>query len=130
MANNDFNQQELVLIVDNDPGVKDLTRDFLELYGHSVITADNKVEALALCKQRGSQISVVLLDVVVSETAALDFFQQIQEINPAAKVIITSIYSHDWDSGDVFNRGAAGFLKKPYRMTDLLRMVERVQGTQ
>lgn len=116
--------KKLVLVVDDDPGIQDLTRDILELYGHSVLTARGHSDALTLCEQRGKEISVVLLDVAESETAAFDVFQLILAVNPAVRIIITSADSHDGDARGMFGRGSAGFLKKPYRMTELIRMVE------
>lgn len=122
--------KKLVLVVDEDAGIQDLTRDILELYGHSVLTVGGQDEALAICDERGKDISVVLLDVVSSETAAFDVFQRILTVNPAARVIITSSDAHDGDSRGMFGRGSSGFLKKPYRMTELLRMVEGFQKVQ
>ncbi len=116
--------KKLVLVVDDDPGIQNLTRDILELYGHSVLTAGSHDDALALCGQRGKEISVVLLDVAESDAAAFDVFQRIREVNPAARVIITSSDSHDGDARGMFGQGSAGFLKKPYRMTELIRMIE------
>lgn len=123
-----MSKKKLVLVVDDDRGIQDLTRDILELYGHSVLTAGSHGDALALCERRGKQISVVLLDVGESETAAFDVLQRIREVNPAARVIITSVDSHDGDARGMFGQGSAGFLKKPYRMTELLRMVEGFQA--
>ena len=122
------NRQELILVVDDDPGIQNLIRDILELHGHSVLTAGGRGEAIALCEQRGSEISLVFLDVAISETAAFDVFRCIREINPAAKVVITSIYNHDWSAENIFSRGASGFLKKPYRMTEVLGLVGRLQS--
>jgi DNA-binding NtrC family response regulator len=116
--------KKLILIVDYDPGIQDLTSEILELYGYSVLTAGSHDDALTLCDRRGKDISVVLLDVAESETAAFDVFQRIREVNPAARVIITGIDSHGGDARGMFGRGSAGFLKKPYRMTELLRLVE------
>ena len=127
---NYMTNKKLVLVVDEDPGIQDLTRDILELYGHSVLAVGSPVDALNLCEQRGKEISVVLLDVMESETAAFDIFQRILEVNPAARVIITSGDSHDGDARGMFGRGSSGFLKKPYRMTELLRMVEGFQQIQ
>ena len=127
---NYMTNKKLVLVVDDDSGIQDLTKDILELYGHSVLTVGSHGDALTLCEQRGKEISVVLLDVVESETAAFDVFQRILEVNPVARVIITSADCHDGDAGGMFGRGAAGFLKKPYRMTELLRMVEGFQKIQ
>jgi DNA-binding NtrC family response regulator len=127
---NHMTNKKLILVVDHDPGIQALTRDILELYGHSVLTVVSHGDALALCEQRGKEISVVLLDVVEPETAAFDVFQRIMEVNPAARVIITSGDSYDGDACGMFGRGSAGFLKKPYRMTELLRMVEGYQKIQ
>ncbi len=123
-------KKKLVLVVDDDPGIQNLTRDILELYGHSVLTTGSHDDALTLCEQRGKEISVVILDVVESETAAFDIFQRILAVNPAVRVIITSVDSHDGDARGMFGRGSAGFLKKPYRMTELIRMVEGFQKIQ
>ena len=131
MANADsIRSKKLVLVVDEDPGIQDLTRDILELYGHSVLTAGTHGDALSLCERQGKDISVVLLDVVESATAAFDVFRLIREVNPAARVIITSGDGHDADDRGMFGRGSAGFLKKPYRMTELLRLVEGFQKIQ
>ena len=134
MANTDYmdymRNKKLILVVDDDPGIQNLTRDILELYGHSVLTAESHDDALTLCDRRGKDISVVLLDVVESETAAFDVFQRIREVNPTARVIITSIDSHDGDARGMFGRDSAGFLKKPYRMTELRRLVEGLQKIQ
>jgi DNA-binding NtrC family response regulator len=129
-ALNPMTNKKLILVVDDDSGIQGLTRDILELYGHSVMTAGSHDDALSLCEQRGKDISVVLLDVVESETGAFDVFQRILEVNPAVRVIITSGDSHDGDARGMFGRGSAGFLKKPYRMTELLRMVEGFQKIQ
>jgi DNA-binding NtrC family response regulator len=118
---------QVILVVDDDPAVKDLTREMLELCGHKVLTAETLDEALILCHRWGKQISLVFLDMSSPQMTTEPVFEKIFRINPCAKVIVTSIYSHDWNPEDVFGQGAAGFLKKPFRMTELLGMVEKVQ---
>ncbi len=121
-------KQYLYLVVDNDPGVQNLTRDILELYGHTVLTAGSRGEALSVLERQRDEIGVVLLDVMASETATIDACRRIREINPAAKIIITSVYSQDHDAARVFGQNAAGYLKKPYRMSELLKTVELAQS--
>jgi len=123
-------RQELILVVDDDPCVKDVTRDILERYGHSVLTASSRGAALECCEQRGRELAIVLLDETVLEPDIAGVLRRITEMNPAIKVIITSIYSSGWNPSRVQESGAAGFLRKPYRMTDLLKMVEQVQQIQ
>lgn len=128
----DREKKKLILVVDDDHRIKELTRDLLELFGHTVMTASSRREALALCELRGKDISVVLLDGEASEPDSSDVFQKILEINPATKVIVTSKHGHRHDrgSGDDFNRGPVCFLKKPYRMSELLQIVEQDQEMQ
>jgi DNA-binding response OmpR family regulator len=126
-ALNPMTNKKLILVVDDDSGIQNLTRDILELYGHSVMTARSHDDALSLCERRGKDISVVLLNVGGPETGAFDVFQRIRDVNPAARVIITSAGSYDGDVRGMFEQGSAAFLKKPYRMTELLRMIEASQ---
>ncbi len=117
---------ETVLVVDDEPGVKDLARDILKKYGYTVLVAGNGEEAVGLYAQKAGDIAVVLLDMVMPKMNGRQVFHRIREINPAAKVVVTSGYSHDRDADDLLKLGAAGFVQKPYRMSDLLRMIETV----
>ncbi len=126
----DMKNKKLVLVVDEDSGIQNLVRDILELYGHSVLAVGSRDEALSLCDRRGKEISVVLLDVMKSETAALAVFHKISAVNPDASIIISGAGRHSWDAPGIFGGAATAFLKKPYRMTELLRMIEGPQSTQ
>lgn len=122
--------QECILVIDEDAAVRDITRDILERYGQNVLTAGSRAEALELCRKRCAEIAVVLLDVLVLESDGADLLHQMLRMNPAVKIIITSIYNNGGDFSRVLERGAAGFLKKPYRIVDLLRLVEQVNKIQ
>jgi DNA-binding NtrC family response regulator len=128
MVKNDMSRRrELILVVDNDPYVKDVTGEILERYGHRVVTAGSRGEALAFCEQRGKELSLVLLDVVAMGQDASGVIQRFLESNPAVKIIVTSVYSNGLGSSDLLRWGASAFLKKPYGISELLRAVEQVQ---
>ena len=59
---NSPSKKHVVLIVDEDAGVKEFTRDILELCGHKVLTAGTRGDALILCDQWGPEIKTVVLD--------------------------------------------------------------------
>jgi DNA-binding NtrC family response regulator len=129
-AKKDMKQKrEFALVVDSDSCVKDVTGEILERYGLGVLTAGSREEALTFCECRGREISLALLDVVALGPETRSVVQRFLEINPAMKIIITSIYNHGLSPADVFGWGAAGFLKKPYRISELLIAVEQVQKT-
>jgi CheY-like chemotaxis protein len=117
---------ELILVVDDEPMIKTLARDVLQRYGYTVLTAEGGEEAIAIYRRQWKEISLMLLDMVMPKIDGREVFRRVREINPQVKVIVSSGYSHDRDADDLLEQGAAGFVQKPYRMADLLKMVEKV----
>ncbi len=117
---------ETILVVDDEPMIKDLARDILRRFGYDVLTARGGEDALILYGQWADKISIVLLDMVMPNMSGREVFRKLREMNPAVKVIVSSGYSHDRDADDLLKEGAAGFVQKPYRMADLIRVVGEV----
>ena len=103
MQKDNAGKHEVVLIVDDDAGVKDFARNVLELRGHKVLTAGTRGDALILFDQWGSEITTVLLDTSPEEPVQTEtLMDKIAEFNPVPKVIVTSIYNHGFRSTDLF----------------------------
>lgn len=117
---------ETVLVVDDEPTVKELAGDILRRYGYTVLAAGGGEEAVALYRDRHDEIAAVLLDMVMPRMDGREVFRRVREINPRVKVIVSSGYSHDRDADDLLKQGAAGFVQKPYRMADLVKTVGEV----
>ncbi|MGZ3714225.1 MAG: response regulator transcription factor [Ktedonobacterales bacterium] len=66
-----------VLVVDDDPAIVDLLRDFLEMEGYSVATAVNGEEALQLVEQES--VGCMLLDVMMPAMSGFDLCRRIRE---------------------------------------------------
>ncbi len=114
---------ETILVVDDEALVRDLARDIMRRFGYTVLTADGGPQAVELYRQRSGDIAVVILDIMMPHMNGREAFQRLREVNPGVKVIISSGYSHDRDADDLLALGAAGFVQKPYRMADLVKMV-------
>jgi two-component system cell cycle sensor histidine kinase/response regulator CckA len=117
-------KREVVLVVDEDQWVRDLTRDILELFGHTVLTSESGDHALNLCHNRARDITMLLLD--SSGSSAEDIYDRITALNPDVRVIITSVKSGDLSQEGLF-RNAKAFLQKPYRMSELMLAIDTVQ---
>ena len=117
---------ETVLVVDDEVMVKDLARDILKRYGYTVLTAAGGEEAVQLYQQHTGAIATVVLDVVMPGMDGREVFARMRQINPAAKIIVSSGYSSDRDADELLKQGAAGFVKKPYRMAELVKVVGEV----
>jgi two-component system cell cycle sensor histidine kinase/response regulator CckA len=114
---------ELILMVESDMSVKDLARDMFHRYGYSVLNAGGEEEAVRLYRRHAGEIAVVLIDALPDRTRQQDLFGAIRKINPDARIIATSGFSQYHCFRTTPQRGVAGHLQKPYRMTDLLNLV-------
>ena len=115
-------RNELVLVVDDEFSIRDITQQTLEAFGYRVITASDGAEAVALYAKRGSEIAVVLTDMMMPIMDGVATIQVLLRINPAVRIIAAS----GIDSGDTVaqasNAGVKHFLLKPYTTETLLKL--------
>jgi len=117
---------ETVLVVDDEPSITDLAREILRRYGYHVLTAASGDEAVSMYESRAQEIAVVILDMVMPGMDGRAVFRRLREIDPAVKVIASSGYSHERDADELLKQGSAGFVQKPYRIAELVRVVGNV----
>jgi CheY-like chemotaxis protein len=113
-------QDRNVLIVDNEPSIRQMLKDVLEIEGYRVYQAGDGAEGLAILKSMASSC-VVLLDLMMSGKSGWWFLEN-QKLDPAiadTPVIICSAYM---DSARYLK--ASGFLPKPFHIHALLRNIE------
>jgi nitrogen-specific signal transduction histidine kinase/ActR/RegA family two-component response regulator len=111
-----------ILLVDDEGMIRQLGRVVLESAGYTVLEAEDGVEAVDVFRREHPRIDLVILDLTMPRLSGRDAFRQIQEIDPAARVLFSSGYSAD-DLSEA--DGAKGLLSKPYRPPDLLAAVRR-----
>jgi two-component system cell cycle sensor histidine kinase/response regulator CckA len=117
---------ETILVIDDEPMVKQLAKDVLKRYGYTVLTAGGGEEAIGVFRQRSPEIDAVILDMVMPAMEGREVFRRLQEIKPDVKVIISSGYSHDRDADDLIEQGARSFVQKPFRIAELVKVVGEV----
>ncbi len=117
---------ETVLVVDDERIVREITRLTLLSHGYNVLTADEGTEALALYSKHGSEISVVLTDIVMPYLDGASTIRALQRMDPDVKVIACSgLNSNEKRIGAMTLRDVP-FLEKPYTTEALLRKLEEV----
>jgi PAS domain S-box-containing protein len=117
-----------ILVVDDEPVVRDLGRAVLERAGFRVLTADNGEEALDLHRARGSEIDLVLLDYAMPRLNGLQVLEELRTRDPGVRVIFTSGYTMDSDAERLLSAGARAFVPKPYRTSELIDAVRGALG--
>jgi two-component system cell cycle sensor histidine kinase/response regulator CckA len=113
-----------VLLVDDEEIVIGVGRQMLEKLGFSVLTAKNGKEALDVYKNNQYDIDFVVLDMIMPNMGAADTYVELQSINPAIKVLLSSGYGVDQQTNELLNRGCKGFIQKPFNMKSLSEKIE------
>ncbi len=117
-----------VLIVDDEPMVRDVARRTLIRGGYRVLEASNGRVAMETMTRQGQEVGLILLDLTMPEVGGEETLAWLQANWPDVPVILSSGYSAETEPGEVVREGAAGFIQKPYLPGDLLRAVLGVRG--
>src|SRR5262249_18374138 len=113
-------QGELILVVDDEPYIRDTTKAALEVNGYRVLTAREGSEGLSLYREHGAEIRAVLLDMVMpvlDGTAAMDALRQ---LDPQVRIIGTSGLRPLGRVARAVAPEKKAFLQKPYKDEDML----------
>ena len=120
---------ETVLVVDDEPNLRELARDILSEAGYRVMAAESGLEAIRLLREFTDEISVVILDLSMPEMGGRETLEEMMRIKPNVKVIISTGYGPNGTVEEMLKRGAAEYVGKPYHMYELLNKVaEAIEG--
>ncbi len=112
----------IVLVVDDDPKLREFVRVNLEMEGYSVREADGAEEALQAIEDQAPEL--VLLDVVMPGVDGWQMLQRMQERHGSIPVIMFSGKVDERSAADAERRGARGFVGKPF---DPQQLIERAK---
>jgi excisionase family DNA binding protein len=116
----------LVLVVDDDPGVRQLVRANLEAEGYAVREAGSASEGLALLEEEPPNL--LLLDVMMPEVDGWEMLRRVQERYGigAVPVLVFSGTIEARTVDDAAARGARGFLGKPFDLQQLIDQAKQI----
>ncbi|HWS14849.1 MAG TPA: PAS domain S-box protein [Candidatus Methylomirabilis sp.] len=118
-----------ILLVDDQETVREVARDMLEALGYEVITACDGLEGVSRYRELWREIDLVVVDMVMPNLSGGDCFRRMKEINPKARVVLSSGYSMEGAIQDVMREGILAFIQKPYHLEELSRVVGTAVGT-
>jgi PAS domain S-box-containing protein len=117
---------ELILIVEDEISLRDITRQILESYGYRVVTAVDGAEALALFIERKGEVRIVITDMMMPYMDGAATIRAIRKIDPKACIIATSGLMVSEYAKEAKSLGAQEFLAKPYTAETLLQTMQEV----
>jgi CheY-like chemotaxis protein len=118
--------KETILIVEDDPMVRDMAVKGLRDLGYSVLEAENGMRALHIL-QNGKPVDLLFTDVVMpGGLSGADLAKRVAELRPELKVLFTSGFAEASFQNGSRPESLAPMLSKPYRYNELARMVRNV----
>jgi signal transduction histidine kinase/ActR/RegA family two-component response regulator len=120
---------ETVLMVDDEQTVLEVGRMLLERLGYTALTASSGQRALELMAERGEEVALVVLDLVMPGMGGGETFDRLRERHPELKVLLASGYSRNDQVDQIVERGCRGFIQKPFDLARLsLKLREVLDG--
>ena len=117
---------ETILLVEDDPQLRQLSSSVLAHCGYKVLTANGPEEGLAICRENHRDIRLLVTDVVMPHMNGRQLAEQILQVSPNVKVLYISGYT----SNAIVHYGVldAGlwFLPKPFTLSALVAKVREV----
>ncbi len=113
---------ETILLVDDEPMIRNLGRRILQSYGYQVLLAEDGMQAVNLYRDERDRIDLVILDLTMPRLSGRDAYRQLLQIDPEVQVLFASGYSAEHITEREYGR-ILGFVSKPYRPEDLAHTV-------
>jgi PAS domain S-box-containing protein len=120
---------ELILVVDDEPSIRQIARTTLEAFNYKVLTASDGAEAIALFAQQHTDIKAVLTDLMMPLMDGLALIRALRKLSPDIRIIASSGLASSGKTAEVSREGAQAFLPKPYTASVLLQTLARVLAT-
>lgn len=118
---------ELILIVDDEAAVRQITTTSLEEYDYKVLQAKDGIEAISIYGKHQNTIRIVFLDMMMPNMDGLMAIRILCAMNPQVKILATSGLLNQRQLA--IAAGAKAFLSKPYTIQDLLQTVSELLET-
>lgn len=115
-----------ILVVEDEAGIRALVRKILRRQGYEVLEAANGQDALALCREGGRRVDLLITDVLMPQMGGRELVERLQTQGHEMKVLYVSGYTDDTTvySGDL--PPGTAFLQKPFTLGSLLDKVKEV----
>jgi two-component system sensor kinase len=117
---------ELILVVDDETPIRQITQRNLEAHGYKVLTAKDGVEAGALFIQHHKDIRLVLTDMAMPRMDGQTTIQMLRKLNPRLRVIASSGLKTSLDAAKNAGTLFQAELVKPFTVDKLLKAVDEV----
>lgn len=114
-----------VLIVDDEPGLREMLTILLRREGYAITTSPGFVTAREMLKNAPRPYEVVLADLMMPDGSGLDVVTVAKEVSPDTEVIVMTAHSTVETAIEAMKRGAYDFVTKPFKTAELRALVAK-----
>jgi len=114
---------ETILVVEDEPTLREIARIFLEGYGYRVLEAVDVHEALQIAKTLADPIHLLLTDVIMPGMSGRQLASQILTARPEMKIVYMSGYTDDMLAHHEILEPEVRLLQKPFDKLQLARKI-------
>jgi len=115
---------ETILVVDDEPALRELCVETLTLQGYRVLSAENAAQALTLLDS--AKVDLLLSDIILPGMDGYQLAAQVKQRFPHIKIQLASGFSDERNAESVEPTLRAQRLEKPYRLADMLHKVRQL----
>lgn len=116
-----------ILIVDDASFMRNSLKYIMDNSGHVVVgMAKDGKEALEMYKRLKPDL--VTLDIIMKEMDGITTLKELLKINPSAKVVMVTALSHEEKQKEASKIGAVGFIRKPFKQSEIIETIEKALG--
>ena len=117
---------ETVLLVDDEDMIIEIAEELLAQLGYKVLTAKSGKEAIEIYEENKEEINIVLLDMIMPDMSGGETYDRLKDINPKAKILLSSGYSINGQATEILDRGCNGFIQKPFKIKELSQKLREI----
>jgi PAS domain S-box-containing protein len=115
---------EMILLVDDNPMIREVGQTILHMYGYQTLCAENGYQALVIYQQEMQRIQLVILDLTMPDLSGRETLRELRRLNPDVRVLFCSGHSAERVTESPAE-GVRGFLAKPFGAQDLAKAVRQ-----
>lgn len=120
---------ELVLVIDDEPGIRAGMQQVLELQGYRVLTAANGREGLGVFLLQQNKVRAVVTDLMMPEMGGVTLVRALRELSPELAIVVTTGLDEPQCIASLRDLGVDEILRKPYLPAHLIDGLQRELGS-
>jgi PAS domain S-box-containing protein len=118
---------ELILVIDDEASIREITRVSLETHNYQVITACDGIDAFSVYAEHKQSVSMIILDLMMPLLDTSTIIRTLRRMNPQVQIIAMSGLAPNQAIAKSEDTAIQAFLQKPFTAYELLRTIHRVK---